>query len=500
MASPIRRLSLGVRSAIVRALALVLLLAVSVPAAASDGVDWRKAAETDLTAARDLLRDNHPAGHPALGKAEFLAWLDKGHAEGMARAARVTNFAGYLAVLQAYALGFGDGHIRAQPVQDRRAFQWPGFLVALKGGRWVVADRAEGEPGLPPVGAVLTACDGREPDVLAWEKMGRFTADLRLEAQRIATSPALLVETGNPFVQHPSACTLEADGKTVTLTLSWRPIGAEEVSRRTRAAVPRAAIGFGLRPVGEGWWISLQGLTDEAGAVLDAVEDRLDEIRKAPFVVVDLRGNGGGNSRWTSRLAETLHGRSYVQDRMPATEGTCEPRWRVSADNLKTVESYQTTMAAALGRMGVTALGRTESAMRAALKTGEPFVPSLSERCTVSDPPDAPPGRSAMAGRVLLVTDHVCFSSCLIATDEFRRLGAIHVGGTTNAAQPYTEVRAVVLPSGHARFSTMQAWAPGLEDRRGPFVPDHPYPGDLADTAALELWVLGQLLPALDRR
>lgn len=490
-------------SIVARALALLIQLAAALsapPALASDGIDWRRAAETDLTAARDLLRGNHPAGHPALGKTEFLDWLDKGHAEGMARAATVTDFAGYLAVLQAYALGFGDGHIRVQPVQDRRVFQWPGFLVALKGGRWVVADTAESGPGLPPLGATLTACDGRDPETLAWEKMGRFTADLTLEAQRVSTSPALLVDAGNLFVPRPAACALEAEGRAIAVTLDWRPIAAEELSRRTRAALPRAANAFGLRAVGDGWWIGLPALSNEAEGVLKAVEGRLEEIRKAPFVVVDLRGNGGGNSAWTTRLAETLYGRDHVRARMPRTEGTCDPRWRVSADNLKTVESYQTTMAAALGRMGVTALGRTESAMRAALKTGEPFVPTLSERCTMSDPPEAPSGRSAMAGRVLLVTDHVCFSSCLIATDEFRRLGAIHVGGTTNAAQPFTEVRAVTLPSGHARFATMQAWAPGLEGRRGPFVPDHPYPGDLADTAALELWLQAQLLPSLERR
>jgi len=57
--------------------------------------------------------------------------------------------------------------------------------------------------------------------------------------------------------------------------------------------------------------------------------------------------------------------------------------------------------------------------------------------------------------KVFLLTDHKCFSSCLIATHDFRALGAVHVGETTDANTSYAEVRAAVLPSGLAAASTL---------------------------------------------
>jgi hypothetical protein len=89
----------------------------------------------------------------------------------------------------------------------------------------------------------------------------------------------------------------------------------------------------------------------------------------------------------------------------------------------------------------------------------------------------------------VLLTDNTCFSSCLIVTDMFRRLGALHVGQATDAATHYFEVREERLPSGLSYFSTLQAFSPATPAQLGPFTPEVGYDGDIADTAALEAWV-----------
>jgi hypothetical protein len=53
----------------------------------------------------------------------------------------------------------------------------------------------------------------------------------------------------------------------------------------------------------------------------------------------------------------------------------------------------------------------------------------------------------------------------------------------------YSEVREITLPSGFATFSTLMALMPDAPPHIEPFVPDLPYEGDIADTAALETWV-----------
>ena len=106
----------------------------------------------------------------------------------------------------------------------------------------------------------------------------------------------------------------------------------------------------------------------------------------------------------------------------------------------------------------------------------------------VAPPTDIPP--SAARGRIVLVTDNACFSSCLLVTDAFRRLGALHVGQATDANTHYMEVREAELPSGLSMFSTLQALGPAAPPQIGPFAPAHVYGGDIADTPAVEAWVV----------
>jgi hypothetical protein len=94
------------------------------------------------------------------------------------------------------------------------------------------------------------------------------------------------------------------------------------------------------------------------------------------------------------------------------------------------------------------------------------------------------------------LTDNLCFSSCLSVTDDFRELGAFHIGQTTDAATHFIEVREQYLPSGYSQFSTLQSVVdPNGPGQVGPFQPTLSYNGDIADTAALEAWVIGAVVP-----
>jgi hypothetical protein len=94
-----------------------------------------------------------------------------------------------------------------------------------------------------------------------------------------------------------------------------------------------------------------------------------------------------------------------------------------------------------------------------------------------------------MHGKVVLLTDSACFSSCLQAAAYFRALGAVHVGHTTSANTHYSEARFIVLPSGLTNFVTLWGIMPYAPRRIGPFVPTHIYEGDISDTTKLEQWV-----------
>jgi hypothetical protein len=89
-------------------------------------------------------------------------------------------------------------------------------------------------------------------------------------------------------------------------------------------------------------------------------------------------------------------------------------------------------------------------------------------------------------GRLILLTDNLCFSSCLSVTDDFRALGALHIGQTTDAATYFVDVREsnTCPPATRCSPPCNRSIQPA-----GPFEPALTYGEDFADTTALETWV-----------
>jgi hypothetical protein len=253
--------------------------------------------------------------------------------------------------------------------------------------------------------------------------------------------------------------------------------------------------------VGSGWWIAIESLNDRVQAVLDSVDAHLREIQGAPWVVVDVRGNGGGSSEWGRRLAARLVGDARAADaerRLNAaatSDGRCGASWRVSTDVEQTIAGYIQNLGPRLGPRVTDQWRRELEAVRTALSAGRELAPE-PEACRPTS--NSMPGQSmaapAMSGRLVLLTDHTCFSSCLLLTPLFRAIGALHVGEGTDFSTRYMEVRGFLLPSGLGQFSTMQRVSFSTPNRLGPFDPEVPFPGRMDDTPALEAWI-PSLLP-----
>lgn len=84
-----------------------------------------------------------------------------------------------------------------------------------------------------------------------------------------------LVDEGNPCITRPKACVFEEKGQRQTITLNWLCINREMLLPLLKKAIGAAAAGYGVRQVGEGYWIALQDLkSDRADDVVKAVEDQ----------------------------------------------------------------------------------------------------------------------------------------------------------------------------------------------------------------------------------
>ena len=448
---------------------------------------WRHSAEIDVEAAYRMLGADHPGAAPEVGDNAFRDILEKAHGVAAARARQVESYEGYVATLAAFANAFGDKHVRSTPMLLLAQPDWAGLIIAKHGDHWVVAAEQLLSPTDSLIGAALVSCDGRTADDWGKQILGGFRADWSVEAQQEQTAPWLLVSEGNPFVPRPVSCQFDKGGAVREVHLDWRPITRGSLTLRLAKTVNFGAAGYGVRQAGGGYWIALQGLEDtRAVAVVDAVRAQAAAMRDAPFVVLDMRGNGGGSTEFGRQIAEQLFGVAYVDAKLGATDAPCGSAWRVSPANLRELE-HDRALLAHRGPEFLQILDSLLAQVKDAARSGKTFSGPLS--CPTTTSRAAAP-RPAFRGRLFLVTDGLCFSSCLEVVEDFRHLGAIQLGRTTDANTHYAEVSDRSMPSGLSTFSTMMAVDVSEPPRIGPFEPQQVFDGDIADTAAVQAWAI----------
>lgn len=452
---------------------------------------WAAIASKDVEAAYKLLLQNHPGAAPSLHDDGFVHRLNDAHARAAQRAQTVSSYQGYIFALAGFANDMGDRHIWSRPLFANAYPFWAGIILSKRGDAYVVADTDEEHSGLR--GAQLVSCDAVPAAELARKNLAGFRADWSIGAQQVQAAPWLLIDEQNPFIERPSVCLFQPQGNRQSVTLHWQRIRRETLLPRLKSAIGAGAAGFGVRKVGSGEWVALQSLSaPQTEDVTKAVEAQKQALRDAPFVVLDVRGNGGGSSEVGRQIAESLMGKEFVKARLGEESqsncGGADGAWRTSADNIADMEYLLSTVLAG-GSESRRIFSEVLRDAKAARARGEEFSASIHCPATPRAPMANQPV-SQMHGTLFLLTDNLCFSSCLAVTDAFRTLGAVQIGQTSDAATHFTEVRETYLPSGYSFFSTLQSLTDADGPSRfGPFEPAIVYQGDIADTSALEQWV-----------
>ncbi len=459
--------------------------------------NWGTALARDARAFHDVILDSHP-GPVDDENPGFNAQLEAGLSLALDRARTADRYEAWYFALQAYASSFDDGHLGLKDWASMGhvwTAHWPGFLTGLRAGpdgerHEVVFSR---DPAAPPEGAVLIGCDGRPAEALAAEVVGRGAGRWALPSRRAVYASTLFVDQHNPWVQRAEQCEFRVGTETRRYALTWRNLpDAVRDEGFAAARSPRHTAPIELRAWSGGHWIGLGGFNGDPAsadgvaltALQAAVEARADDIRAAPAVVFDLRGNGGGSSAWINGLARALWGEAEVRARAPQSVAV---DWRASEKNLAQLEEYRVLMAS---NPEVAAwLAAAADGMRAARAEGRPLWREPEDDPAMSA---APAGPTLMKARTWILTDAGCASACLDAVDLLKALGAIQVGQETSGDTAYMEIRDEPLPGGRvvARIP-MKVYRGRPRGDNETHVPAHVWTGALADTAGIEAWLAG---------
>nr|WP_231395092.1 MULTISPECIES: S41 family peptidase [unclassified Herbaspirillum] len=451
----------------------------------NEGTAWAMVARRDLAFMRQAIDSAHPA---ILDRSDtdFHAWLDDGYAQAQALAATASNERQALAALRFYAVGFRDGHLVVAPDPEHLGkISWAGWITQERDGDFFVAERARHWPvALPPVGAKILECDGLAVSTLVREHILPFT-DRRIFLPSVRRKLAAHLTLEIPFEplwksKRSQSCLAEMpDGRHARFSMLWRK--GDEGFRRAYGMLSHPqrlhAMGGGV------YWINVSDFQlDQSGlAQLELLLEQIRQLDTADVVVLDTRGNNGGNSGIGDRILRAL----LKQDIPPEPEGV-SASWRVSDIAINTLQAHVDRFRTLEGETGpdFRSISKLLAKMREAHARGlnwleDEYTGALSEQGL------------PFRGRVGLVTDAFCASACLDFADAVLRIpGALHFGESTSADTNYLDVTQLHLPSGLMMWLPLKVYRGRARRSNEALVPHFIYAGDMDDTASLQRWVL----------
>lgn len=455
---------------------------------------WPQMTQVDLDFIHNTLQDNHPGAIDKQSPA-FRQWMESGYAAASASAEKAASLPDLKRIVARYIAGFADGHLVVGFNQQANRVKWPGIVMSRVGKRYVVTGLSKNWPTpLPAKDAELVSCDGRTPDTIMNEDIlpGLFNLTT---LDSVKNKHMVHFFQDHDTLPHQFArCVFSQAGERKQFELKWMQIWHGDFEQHWEAANPRPAKLSSITQVGpKSWWVHLPNFNPdrEAEAELKKIIADMPSLRAADLVVFDLRGNNGGNSQWADDVIAGLYGKPFLDQRKALQDSKGYTEWRVSAANLKHIDEITANQARQFGAQSQVAqiFRSLATRMRAALRTGQPFV-RQSEGAAPAIAATAPPALSS--ARAILVTDSKCASSCLNGADAVLSLpGARHFGHTTGADTVFMDVRMVDLPSklGILVFG-QKVDRLGLRGNNQPWVPSLQYEGQIGDTEKLRAWVL----------
>lgn len=473
----------------------------ALPAKPSTAEGWRALALTDLDAAAQLLRDHSPIPFDKENP-KTAAWLEEGLKRAKARAADVQGESDWLNALLLYSHGFGDPHVIIAPLGEPPPAQWPGFIVTAQGADAVVVARDESDADALPLGTLIRRCDARSLAALADERVFPVVFHPALPADRRRAITRLFFHRPNALLPATSACTVVPPGAPAReVTLRWRDLPADrnEWMEKFRAASTGPSTDWGVSEPAPGvFWIGVPTFSSgpqtapKLDALVKAVAAQGDAIRRARAIIIDTRGNGGGNSAWADKLAEAIFTPEVLKQHGPPSFRSGVD-WRASKGNAAFWRQWAEQMKTEFG----------EANYRRALRYVERFekhaddpVPLFRDGAEKVDAGGGmttrrPSGESPFPARVYFLSNGSCGSSCLNFADRVLFVPGVKlIGLATSGDGLLMDVRNETLPSGLARLVIPQKVARGRG--RGSlevYLPDVPYEGAW-DDASVRAWAL----------
>lgn len=393
--------------------------------------------------------------------ANLRARADAAFETGKLQTALCKSDQDYLRTIRAYFASYNDPHlapwwtIRADlstivkvslghdilPTRVKTQYMATGVLVHRLGNGYYVKSVDVNQPGANLVQPTdqLISCDDKTPsqilqnEILPFEGVSSVPASSYLFANR-------LFFRWDKIADSKSLCVFSRSGNKFVAELPWTPVDESYLKDFNTNVSPEKLYSIEARPYGH--WIQLNsfaGYSAEQSQQLAQFVADAQGLRGDRVVVLDLRGNSGGNSSWGNQWIENLYGylpgaeiKSNFVLSSPGNIGHYERVFKFFAEN---------------GGFPSIADQEAFSKFLELMKANPDKLVSLGEPGAVLPPKPQVP--SQFRGQLYVISDSGVFSSGELFLQTLRLIpGVIQVGMATNASTLAGDIRFDQTPDG----------------------------------------------------
>jgi hypothetical protein len=410
----------------------------------------------DLTYVHHTISENYSGCH---ADADLLKHAQTVLEEDLKEAQQCCSNADYIRGIRKYFAALNDPHVKAlfgtqdathaTLLEASTGKKIPAFPVTLQysttglflqrySGRYYIK-AIDASKIITPVepGDELKSCDGKTPDEILSSEILPYESVSAREAAEYRFTPRIFVRWDKEPGSFTS-CKFDHRGQTITAQLKWNAVADNYLEKQF---LPSTETIYRLEKISAGHWVtlsSLAGYSESVDRQLKAFSEDAKKLRGDHVIVVDLRGNGGGNSFWGTTWIKNLFGylpNDGEEDSVLVTPGN-SAHYERFFQFLKKTDGI--------------ADARTEKVWASFLHTLRTGTTGQFAHLEDIDPP-APQGKnkSLFHGKIFVLTDYGVFSSGETFLEELLSMPRTQqVGIPSNASTYYSDIRFDYTPAG----------------------------------------------------
>lgn len=492
---------------------------------------WAKKAERDLIFIHDYLLENHP-GAVDKENPKFNEWLTKGYEIGLQQLTQVNSYSSWVFLLNAYIGGFNDRYLQLLELYPTKlvgknpevfkvndikipdpytfpfknqsgAINWPGFFITKQNQKFVIKGS---EISKIPNGWEVIHCDDRQISDIIKNIADIHGGGYSFEyPYRLA--PLALIDFQIPQTPQFNVCKIKDNqGQISSINLTYSPIEFRDLnSKIIEVSVGKRQLGLQKLPNNIKWLtIPSFNIDSDKYEIYNSLINQLSQYRDSKAIVIDVRGNRGGNSQNWQNLLNTLFTEEYLNfflnQHPEISTNNVVAEWRVTRDNLNSINKLLDRLQKQYGKESrlVQEYKFVSEAISTELSKTNPrdlievdFIASKLEKNHKEKFNHE--AKNPVKAKIYVLTDFWCSATTLSFLDTILKLPNVEqVGIVTAADTTYTDIRVKALPS-EILYLTLTKKLYRNSPRHikvTPYYPKKEFEGDIHDDQKVQSWLV----------